>query len=548
MTAVILLLIGQLYGSTGLINTPSANFYEIPGMWGGGFSYSFPLFKDDTDPNAILQPEPADFNAVLRYGFAGRGELSLHMYTPNTFALGIAYLIKKPGRGPAFFCGIDNITYSKHVSLLGRGDTVGFLEEQGYVITGGGRPPELFSAYIAMQQTFGKVFNIVLGLGRGRFVGYGDRSHIFNTDFFVLGDDYKTEEHSSWVFGLFFGASLRFPFGLELMAEMDGRDAGIGLRYHNKYVTPTLAITKVEQFGDRRPFSPRISLGIEATNRFIFDKPKLGTIEVVVQDVSSQELLANAVVEVTEIDKRYFASGGTFSVSLEAGNYTMIVSKPDYVDYIAKVNVKPDVRSKLVFNLHKTEQALRLEAATREKENSIRTHLEQGRMYLSENNLTQAKAAFETVLALDPKNQEALQSLGTVETRRVQLIDYYTSEAKKSGQAREYTRAIELWQEVLALDPENTIAKDAIANLEKQQAPVSKPPAQAQKPAEPAKPHVSQAEIEVLYKKGVSLFADDKYDEALAIFKRVLALDPNHTGAKEYKRRTEARIRILEGG
>ena len=548
MMTVILLLIGQLNGSTGLINIPSANLYEIPGMWGVGFSYSFPLLKDDTDPNAILQPEPADFNAVLRYGFAGRGELSLHMYTPSTFALGITYLIKKPGRGPAFFCGIDDITYSKHVSLLGRGDTVGFLEEQGYATTGGGRPAELLSAYIAMQQTFGKVFNIVLGLGRGRFVGYGDRSHIFNTDFFVLGDDYKTEEHSSWAFGLFFGASLRFPFGLELMAEMDGRDASIGLRYHNKYVTPTLAITKAEQFGDRRPFSPRIALGIEATNRFIFDKPKLGTIEVVVQDVSSQERLANAVVEVTEINKRYFASGGTFSVSLRAGNYTMIVTKPDYVDYVAKVNIKPDVRSKLVFNLHKTEQALRLEAATREKENNIRTHLEQGKMYLSENNLSQAKAAFETVLALDPKNQEALQSLNTVETRRVQLIDYYTSEAKKSGQAKEYTRAIELWQEVLVLDPENTMAEDAIANLKKQQTPVSKPPTQPKKPAEPTKPQVSQAEIENLYKKGVSFFANRRYDEALNVFKQVLILDPNHVGAKDYKQRTEARIAILKGG
>ena len=157
---VMLLLIGHLYGSTGLINIPSANLYEIPGMWGVGLTYSQPLFKDEVDPNDILQPEPTDFNAVLRYGFAGRGELSLRMYTPNTFAVGVTYLIKKPGKGPALFCGIDDITYSKHVSLLGRGDTVGFLEEQGYVTTGGGRPAELLSAYIGMQQTFGNTFNI----------------------------------------------------------------------------------------------------------------------------------------------------------------------------------------------------------------------------------------------------------------------------------------------------------------------------------------------------------------------------------------------------
>jgi tetratricopeptide (TPR) repeat protein len=548
MAFVLLLFIGQLYGSSGLINVPSADMYEMPGMWGIGFDYSQPLYRNETDPNAPLQPEPSDVNAVLRYGFGGRGEISLYMYTPSTYALSIEYLIKKAGKGPAFFCGIDNITYSTHVSLLGRGDTVGFLEEKGYFTRGGGRPPELLSAYVGMQQTFGNIFNVVVGLGRGRFVGYGERSHVFNTDFFVLGDNYTTEEHSSWAFGLFFGTSLEFPFGLELMADMDGRDISTGIRYNNKYLTPTFAITKVEQFGDRRPFSPRITLGIEATNRFMLEKPKLGTVEVVIQDVSSQQPLANAVVEVAEINKRYFANAGSFSVSLQAGNYTMKVTKPDYVDYVAKVNIKPDVRSKLVFNMLKTEQALRLEAATRERENSIRNHLEQGGIYLSENNLIQAKAAYEMVLTLDAENEEAQAGLKAVDVRRTQLIDYYITEARKQGQAKAYSKAIELWQQVLVLDPENVTAETAIANLQKQQTTPSKPPAKSQKPAEPAKRQVSQAEIEALYKKGVSLFANDRYDEALNVFKQVLALDPNHVGAKDYLKRTQARIAILKGG
>ena len=126
--------------------------------------------------------------------------------------------------------GIDNITYAKHISSLGTGDTVGFLEEIGYTTASGGRPPEMLSAYVGLQQTFGEMFNIVIGIGRGRFVGYGERSRYFNTDLFVLGDDYITEEHSSWALGLFLGTSLRFPFGLEFMVEMDGRDASIGMR------------------------------------------------------------------------------------------------------------------------------------------------------------------------------------------------------------------------------------------------------------------------------------------------------------------------------
>ena len=114
-------------------------------------------------------------------------------------------------------------------------------------------------------------------------------------------------------------------------------------------------------------------------------------------------------------------------------------------------------------------------------------------------------------------------------------------------QAKEYSRATELWQEVLVLDPDNKLAQDAIAELRKKQVAAEKA-ATRQKPPEPPKPKISQAEVETMYKKGVSFFANDRYQEALALFKQVLDLDPNHVGAKDYKARTEARIRILEGG
>ncbi|UCG30856.1 MAG: tetratricopeptide repeat protein [candidate division WOR-3 bacterium] len=544
---IISLLVSYLAGTSGFINIPTADQYEASGTWGVGFAYSATMFTDDADITDDLEPDPADFNIYLRYGFAGRGEIAVSMYKPSAFALSFSYVIVKPGKGPSLFVGIDHITYAKHISSLGTGDTVGFLEEVRYVTESGGRPAELLSAYLGIQQTFGKVFNVVIGLGRGRFVGYGERSRYFNTDFFVLGDEYKVEEHSPWAFGLFFGASLRFPFGLELMGEMDGRDASIGIKYHNKYITPTIALTKVEQFGDRRPFSPRIAVGIEATNRFMLDKPEFGTIECVIHDNTSKELLVNSTVEIVELNKQYTATGGTFSLNLPAGNYTIVVARTDYVDYRAKINVKSNVRSKLVFNMHKTEEALRLEQAAKDREASIRNHLEQGKIYFSEGNLEQAKAAFEMVLSLDPGNVEAQESLGALELRRANLIAYYTSEATKQTQAKSYTQAIQSWQKVLSLDPNNTEAKNAVAELRKLTAAPSKPPAKPSKPSTPAKPRVSEAEIENLYKRGVSLFTSEKYDEALNAFKRVLALNPNHVGAKEYKRRTEARLRVLRG-
>lgn len=541
-------LLSYLAGTSGFINIPTVTQYDIPGLLGVGFSYSLTMFSDDPDPTDDLDPDPSDYNMFLRYGLLGRGEVALSMYTTNTYALSLSYTVLKEGSGPALFIGIDNITYAKYVSSLGQGDTVGFLEEIGYATLPGGRPPEMFSAYLGVQKNFGNIFNVVVGLGRGRFVGYGERSHIFNTDLFVLGDEYLTEEHSSWAFGLFFGASLRFPFGLELSAEMDGRDASVGMKYYNKYVTPVFAITKMEYFGDYRPFSPRIAMGLEATTRFMHDKPKFGTIECVVQDNITKRLIAGAAVEITELNKTYNAPEGSFSIGLQAGNYTLNVTKPDYVNYVAKISVKPDVRSKLVFNLQKTPAAMQREAALYERATAIQTHLEQGKIYYNEGNIAQAKAAFETVLSLDPDNTEAQDYLNRVEVRRTQLINSYSADAQQASQAKNHARAIQLWQAVLALDPGNTAARQGIAAA--QQAitagkPAEKPPA---KPAEPAKPRMSEAQIEGLYRHGVTLFTSERYDEALNVFKQVLALNPNHVGAKEYKRRTEARLKILGGG
>jgi tetratricopeptide (TPR) repeat protein len=545
-TLISTVLISYLAGTSGFVNIPTVSQYDVPGLFGVGFAYSLTMLSDDPDPTDEIEPDPSDYNMFLRYGLMGRGEIALSMYTTNTFALSFNYTIIKEGTGPALFFGIDNITYAKYVSSLGSGDSVGFLEEVGYATTSGGRPPEMFSAYLGIQKTFGKIFNVVLGLGRGRFVGYGERSHVFNTDLFVLGADYETEEHSAWAFGLFFGASLRFPFGLELMAEMDGRDASVGMKYHNKYVTPVFAITKVEQFGDRAPFSPRIAMGIEATTRFMHERPQSGTLEYVIQDNITKEMLTNSTVRIVELNKQYTASGGTFSLKLPAGNYTIIVSRTDYVDYRAKINVKPNVQSKLVFNMQKTEEARRLEQAVREREASIRNHLEQGKIYFAEGNLAQAKAAFEMVISLDPGNIEAQESLGALELRRANLIAYHTSEAKRLTQAKNYTEATQSWQRVLAVDPDNTEAKNGVAALRKLTSAPAKQPAKPAKQPAPSAPKVSEAEIEKLYKNGVSLFTSEKYDEALNVFKRVLALNPNHVGAKEYKKRTEARLRVLK--
>lgn len=549
MFIIAFFLIGEMCHTTGFIDIPTVTQYDIPGMFGGGIMFSMPFSTEDPIPSDLVDPDPKDFTLTLRYGFGGRGEIALSMYTPSAFALAVSYLLKEErGNTPALFCGIDNITYNPHISTIGIKDTVGFVEEKNYDRFNH-RPPELLSAYIAMQKSLGQYLNLVIGLGRGRFVGYGPRSHIFNTDLFVMGEDYtdSTKSISGWAFGIFFGGSIRFPFGLELIAEIDGRDGNAGIKYHHKYFTTTFAITKAEHFWSPKPFSPRFTIGLETNNRFMLEGPKVGAIECIVRDHTSKQLLPNSIVDIKEINKRYKAKGGTFMVSLPVGNYTLTVIKPNYVDYIAKILVKPGVKSKLIFNLKKTEEALRYEVALRQKQTNIKKYFDQGKVYYTQGKLNEAKSSFNMVLSLNPDHQQAKEYLVIIEPRRAELISVYTSEARSRTRAKDLAKAIEYWQKVFDLDPNNTDAKAGIASLQKQIA-AAKKPTKPKKPAKPKEPVITKAQIQALYKNGVSNFTAEKYSEALKIFKQIIAYDPNHKGAKDYKKRTEARIRVLKGG
>jgi tetratricopeptide (TPR) repeat protein len=310
---------------------------------------------------------------------------------------------------------------------------------------------------------------------------------------------------------------------------------------------------KVEHFGNRRPFSPRYTFGLEIHSTGRREEVRPGSIECIVQDITSKQLLPNAFVDIKEVNKRYRAPEGTFAMSLPAGNYTITVSKTDYVDYVAKVSVKPSVKTKMIFNLKMTDEALQRATALKEREQNIKNYLEQGKFYLSKEDLKNAQTAFEIVLSLDPENAEAQEYLATIQQKRAQLISFYQSNARSRTAAKDYPKAIEYWQNVLALDPDNTEAQKAIADLNKQIAAVQKP---APKPQPKPKPSPTPAvtkkatkqEIEALFKKGVSHFTAERYDEALKVFNQVLALDPNHSGAKEYRSRTRARIEALKGG
>ncbi len=268
----------------------------------------------------------------------------------------------------------------------------------------------------------------------------------------------------------------------------------------------------------------------------------VGAIECIIQDIITRESLPDAIIEIQETNEKYTAIGETFTITLPPGDYTITTTKPDYVDCIAKVTVKPGVKSKLIFNMEKTEETLKKETELLEKEININKYFEQAVAYYTENKLDDAKITFKMVLSLNPDHEETKEYLTKVEIRRVELIALYSNKAKLKTQTDYLEMAIEYWQKVLDIDPENSEAQNAIDSLQICITAAKKPT----KPKQPAKPFTTNAEIDTLFNKGVSYFTEEKYDDALKMFRHVLALNPNHASAQDYKNRTEARIKALE--
>lgn len=278
-------------------------------------------------------------------------------------------------------------------------------------------------------------------------------------------------------------------------------------------------------------------------NQTPYKGQNVGAIECIIQDIITRESLPDAIIKIQETNEKYTAVGETFTITLPPGDYTITTTKPDYVDCIIKVSVKLGVKSKLIFNMEKIEETLKKETELLEKETNINKYFEQAVVYYTEDKLDDAEITFKMVLSLAPDHEETKEYLTKIEIRRVELIAVYSNEAKLKAQTDYLEIAIEYWQKVLDIDPENSEAQDAIDSLQIR-ITTAKKPTKSKQPAN--KPITITAEIDTLFNKGVSYFTEEKYDDALKMFRHVLALNPNHASAQDYKNRTVARIKALK--
>ncbi len=181
------------------------------------------------------------FSPNLGYGFdpnfgiefsKGGMDFGLNWYAGTDFVLDLAYQFHKV-QNTALSFGIDNIAFSKYISTLGSDTT--FADEIYEP-----RPPEAWSFYLAGSREFGRRFEVTAGLGRGKYIGYGPRSSLPNTDIFY------SDKHENFALGLFLGTKFAINRWFNIILEADGRDINLGITSDFGMFTGEISVLKLE--------------------------------------------------------------------------------------------------------------------------------------------------------------------------------------------------------------------------------------------------------------------------------------------------------------
>lgn len=130
------------------------------------------------------------------------------------------------------------------------------------------------------------------------------------------------------------------------------------------------------------------------------------------------------------------------------------------------------------------------------------------------------------------------------------MVEKYIQDGVSLYEIQSFEQAIEVWKKALALDPNNSIARDYITNVsalvddqsgsepEPAPAPEAQAPAASPEPASPARP--GKEEMLQIYNEGMELYKARDFHAALDKWNYILEFYPNHAETLQCIEKTEA--------
>lgn len=370
-------LLTQHNRTTCLIDAPTA-YILSKGISRVSISGSVPDWPFSAREPKVLEPRhsKADLDFSISHGLLKNLEISVSVYTPKNYALGLSYqALKEREKRPAVALGIHEINWLRHISSVGggydaNGNPIGWDYDVEYYPQTNLLPSENFSIFGVISKEFMMkekvytrsvvtpqatyyykyasvlpLFRIHLGLGRGRYVGYGPHSHLFNTDIFF--GSYKESPKHEWALGLFGGVEFAPGNYLSPVLEYDGRDFNIGFSSTFPYgedflVHFYLSIDKLEgYFWGQGEYFHRFALGMAIG----FPLITTSTLKGIVYDVRTREPIGGAIIGFpnTNIPSATCdpITGCYHIESVPSGKLIARVEKPGYITTKFELSIKP---------------------------------------------------------------------------------------------------------------------------------------------------------------------------------------------------------------
>ncbi len=172
-----------------------------------------------------------------------------------------------------------------------------------------------------------------------------------------------------------------------------------------------------------------------------------------------------------------------------------------------------------------TEAKEYIEKLARERDAAIAFHNTEGNRAFERNEFSKAIYHYDEAVKLDPNNTQAAAKLAAAREKVKATVDKMHSEAMAEFSAEKYDTAITIWNKVLEIDAANKLAERYIKEAELKK-----------------KASRSSTLVEGYNKRGIELFQNRDFEQALSFFSKALGEDPRNTVALQYKEMCEQEL------
>lgn len=174
---------------------------------------------------------------------------------------------------------------------------------------------------------------------------------------------------------------------------------------------------------------------------------------------------------------------------------------------------------------------LEKELEEKKKKEEIQDLYREGERYLRQDRLEDAKTIYERILALSPDEKLARDMLANIEEKifkkkKERQVNQLLSKANEYISQGKYEEAFNIVSQALKIDPQHSLAKEYKSKIIKLIT-------------------LRNKEIERLLRQGRSLYKRDKYFEADEIFLKVLDIQPDNAEALKYHQLCQEKLKEL---